>query len=155
MEGLEFVRLPAGSRGGRRCMTRLLKELSGYGAASAVALSFDLFVLWALVRCFDLNYIVAATVSFLSGASVAYWLSVKIAFRQHRLGDQRLEFICFVAIGAGGLIVNACVIYIAVQFLSMHYLLARCVAAGFTFTFNFFARRQILFNSHATTESSS
>jgi putative flippase GtrA len=136
-------------------MRQLFKELYGYGAASVAALSIDLFILWLLVRSFETNYVAAATVSFLSGAIVAYWLSIKIAFRHHRLRDRRLEFVCFVAIGTGGLVINACVISVAVQFLGLHYLLAKCVAAGFTFTFNFFARRQILFIAHSSAEISS
>lgn len=136
-------------------MTRLLREFYGYGAASVAALSVDLFILWGLVQWVGANYIAASTVSFLSGSAVAYGLSIRIAFREHRVRDQRLEFICFVAIGCGGLVVNACVISVAVQFLGLHYLVARCLAAGFTFTFNFVARRQILFITRSTTETSS
>jgi putative flippase GtrA len=70
---------------------------------------------------------------------------VKFAFKQHRLSDRRAEFLTFVAIGTAGLAINSGVIYLTVQYLGLHYLLAKCVAAGFTFSCNFIARRQILF----------
>jgi len=126
-------------------VSRLLKELLGYGAASACALIVDVFVLWSLVHFFSWGYLPAATSSFLVGAIVAYQLSTTIAFKQHRLASRKTEFVSFVAIGGVGLVVNTAVIFIGVNVLGLHYLIAKCVAAGFTFTCNFIARRQILF----------
>jgi putative flippase GtrA len=126
-------------------MKAFLKEGLGYTAASGCALAVDVTVLWILVRFFDWGYLVAATASFLTGAVVAYELSLKLAFKQHRLDDRRAELVSFVAIGAAGLAVNAAVIYFIVRFWGLHYLIAKCVAAGFTFLCNFVARRQLLF----------
>jgi uncharacterized membrane protein len=42
-------------------VTAFLKELVGYGAASACALAVDLVVLWALVHFFSWEYLAAAT----------------------------------------------------------------------------------------------
>ena len=131
-------------------MKILFKEAVGYGAASACALAADMTILWVLVRFFSVGYLAAATASFLAGAAVAYVLSVKLAFKQHRLSDRRAEFLTFVAIGTVGLAINAGVIYMAVQYLGLHYQLAKCVAAGFTFSCNFIARRQILFVRHSS-----
>jgi putative flippase GtrA len=125
-----------------------MKEAIGYGAASAGALVVDMSILWVLVRFFAWGYLAAATASFFAGAIVAYILSLKLAFKQHRLGDRRVEFVSFVAIGTVGLAINAGVISLAVRYLGLHYLLAKCVAAGFTFMCNFIARRQILFVRH-------
>ena len=126
-------------------MKTILKELVGYGAASAGALLVDIAILWALVHFLSWNYLPAATTSFLIGAIVAYELSTTIAFKQHRLNDRRAELASFVAIGAVGLLVNTAAIFVAVHFLGLHYLIAKCISAGFTFTCNFIARRQILF----------
>jgi putative flippase GtrA len=125
-------------------MKQLLREFSGYGVASAVALSVDMGLLWALVHV-GVQYIAASTASFTAGAVVAYWLSITLAFRRHRIRDRRVELLGFVAIGVMGLIINTSVIYTAVQFLGLHYMLAKTAAAGFTFAFNFIVRRQLLF----------
>jgi putative flippase GtrA len=122
-----------------------LKELLGYGAASACAFVVDAAILWALVHFLSWGYLPAATTSFLVGAVVAYQLSTMIAFKQHRLTSRKAEFASFVAIGGIGLLVNGAVMFIGVNLLGLHYLIAKCVAAGFTFTCNFIARRQILF----------
>jgi putative flippase GtrA len=126
-------------------MKQIVREAVGYLAASGCALVVDMAILFSLVHFFSWGYLSAAATSFLAGAWVAYELSVRIAFKQHRLRDRRAELASFVAIGAIGLLINATVIYIGVRFLGLHYLIAKCVAAGFTFTCNFIARRQILF----------
>jgi putative flippase GtrA len=123
----------------------LMKEAVGYGAASAVALAVDMTILWTLVHFLGWSYLTASAVSFLTGAVVAYELSVRLAFQEHRLQNRHAELASFVAIGALGLAVNAMVIFAVVRFAGLHFMIAKGVAAGFTFACNFAARRQFLF----------
>jgi putative flippase GtrA len=131
-------------------MKFLFREAIGYAAASGCALAADIAILWVLVEFFSWDFLAAATLSFLAGAVVAYQLSVKLAFKHHTLRDRRLEFVTFIAIGTLGVAVNAAVIFLAVTWLGMHYLVAKCTAAMFTFMCNFFLRRQILFARHSS-----
>jgi len=126
-------------------MKGLILELAGYGAASICALAVDMTLLWMLVRYLSVGYVLAATLSFLAGATVTYSLSVRLAFKEHRLSDRRAEFLSFVALGTLGLAINAAIIAVAVKYLGLHYLIAKCVAAGCTFICNFAVRRQVLF----------
>jgi putative flippase GtrA len=130
-------------------MKQLLREFSGYGVASAVSLALDMGLLWVLVHL-GLHYIAAATLSFTAGAALGYWLSITLAFRQHRLRNRQVEFLGFIAVGVVGLTINISVIYSAVQFLGLHYMLAKIVASGFSFLFNFVVRRQLLFVAPAS-----
>jgi putative flippase GtrA len=123
----------------------LVHEASWYGVASLCALIADAGTLWILVQFLSLNYVVASAISFILGATVAYTLSVKLAFHHHRLRNRRTEFAVFVALGIPGLAINAGAISLAVEYFGLHYLLAKCFAALITFSCNFFARRQILF----------
>jgi len=132
-------------------MKTLLKEAFGYTAASGCALAVDITVLWGLVYFLSLPYLIAAIISFLTGAVIAYVLSVKFVFNHRRLQERRFEFAAFAAIGIAGLTVNTGVIFIAVNYFGLYYIAAKCVAAGFTFTFNFFSRRQMLFVQHRAT----
>jgi putative flippase GtrA len=126
-------------------MKTLIKEAAGYAAASGCALVVDMGILWGLTHYEGWSYELAATTSFLAGAVVAYQLSIRIAFKRHRLRDRRAEFASFVAIGAAGLAVNAAVMFVAVSGLGLPVMAAKCVAAGFTFACNFVCRRQLLF----------
>ena len=145
MEGLEPLRLPPPAIAGSCGMKAIFRETLGYATASGCALIVDMAILWALVHFLSWNYLAAATTSFLAGAEVAYEISIRLAFRQHRLKDRRAELVTFVAIGIVGLVVNAAVMFVSVKYFGLHYLIAKCVAAGFTFMCNFIARRQILF----------
>ncbi len=129
-------------------MNSFLRQALGYGVASLGALLVDMTLLWVLVDRFSWRALSAATASFLAGATVAYVLSLKLAFTQHRLHDRRAEFIGFVAIGGAGLAVNAAVITLAMKYLGLHLLPAKAVAAGCTCLCNFIARRQLLFVRH-------
>jgi putative flippase GtrA len=126
-------------------MKILIREGLGYTAVSACALLVDIAILWILVHYFAWWYLGAATLSFLVGLLIGYALSVTLVFKYRRLKDPRLEFASFAGIGAVGVAINAAAISIGVKYLGLHYLIAKCGAASFTFAWNFVARRQLLF----------
>jgi putative flippase GtrA len=126
-------------------MKVVIKEALGYTAVSAVALAVDITVLRVLVHFLSWWYLAAAIASFLSGLAVGYSLCVAFVFRFRRMKDRRIEFLGFAAIGAVGLLINTLVMGFTVKFLGMHYLIAKCAAAGFTFAWNFLSRRTLLF----------
>lgn len=126
-------------------MRIFVREAIGYTAASGCAFLLDIGILWVLVHYLSWWYLAAAMTSFLSGVLFAYALSVKFVFKQRRLNDRRAEFMGFAAIGTLGLVVNATVMFLAVKYLGLYYLVAKCVAAGFTLICNFVSRRQLLF----------
>lgn len=129
-------------------MNAVARDAMRYLLASGCALFVDIGILWVLVQYFSWWYLAAATTSFLSGMVVAYVLSITMVFDHRRLNDQWIEFLSFAAVGGVGLAINAGVIFMAVGYFGLHYLAAKCIAAGFTFAFNFFARRQFLFIHH-------
>jgi putative flippase GtrA len=126
-------------------MKQIVHEVAWYGLASLCALCVDVGLLWILVKFLSVNYLLAATLSFMSGATVAYALSLSWVFRYHRLRDRRAEFAGFVALGLPGLALNTGVISVLVRYFGVNYLWAKCAAAMTTFSWNFLARRQILF----------
>lgn len=128
-------------------MIRLFIEAAKYAATSAVALVIDAGLLFLLTFYAGWHYLLAATASFLAGATVAYALSVRFVFHAHRLRDRNLEFFWFVILGLVGLGLNALVLFITVSRLGMDLMYAKAVAAGCTFVANFALRRQLLFRS--------
>jgi putative flippase GtrA len=126
-------------------MKTIAQETVRYGAASACALIVDIIVLFLLVHYFSWSYVAASTASFAVGLFIVYGLSVTKVFHYRRLHDPRIEFASFAGIGVVGIAINAGVISFGVRFLGVHYLLAKCGAAAFTFVWNFLARRHFLF----------
>jgi putative flippase GtrA len=126
-------------------MRTVIQEAVGYTAVSALAFCADVAILYVLVHYFSWWYLAAATVSFLVGLLLGYALSVALVFKYRRLKDRRIEFASFAAIGIIGVAINAAAMVLGVKCLGLHYLVAKCGAAGFTFLWNFTARRQFLF----------
>jgi putative flippase GtrA len=123
----------------------LLQEALGYTAASAIVFFVDIAILWILVHYFSWPFLVAATASFSTGLMVGYALSVTLVFNYRRIKNQPLEPASFAGIEVVGLAINAVAMFCGVRYLKLHYLLAKCGAAGLTFAWNFVARRQLLF----------
>jgi putative flippase GtrA len=126
-------------------MKTVLREATGYALVSAYAFIVDVTVLFILVHYMSWWYVAAATTSFLVGLLVAYVLSVTLVFKYRRLQDSRIEFASFAGIGVVGVAINAAAISFGVKILGLHYLIAKCGAAGFTFVWNFAVRRRLLF----------
>lgn len=130
-------------------MFRLFLEAAKYAVASAAALVVDTGLLLLLTRVAGWHYLLAATASFLAGATVAYVLSVRFVFSAHRLHSRSLEFTTFVLLGLFGLALNSLVLFVTVGRLGIDLLYAKAVAACFTFAANFALRRQVLFRAKA------
>lgn len=128
-------------------MFRLFLEAAKYAVASAAALVVDTGLLLLLTRVAGWHYLLAATASFLAGATVAYVLSVRFVFSAHRLHSRSLEFTTFVLLGLFGLALNSLVLFVTVGRLGIDLLYAKAVAACFTFAANFALRRQVLFRA--------
>jgi putative flippase GtrA len=126
-------------------MMRIAREVISYAAVSVIAFACDFAMLAFLVQVLNWHYLVAASAAFMVGALVAYILSVRYVFRFRRIEDRRVEFAGFAAIGAFGLAVNTGVMVAGVEWLELHYLLAKVLAGGFTFVLNYVVRRLTLF----------
>jgi putative flippase GtrA len=126
-------------------MRTVVLEATRYAAVSACAFIIDITVLFILVHYLSWWYVAAATTSFLVGLLLAYVLSVTVVFKYRRLQDPRMEFASFAGIGAVGVAINAAAMTLGVRVFGVHYLIAKCGAAGLTIVWNFAARRRLLF----------
>jgi putative flippase GtrA len=135
-------------------MRQILRDFVAYGLVSVVALGVDMGLLLLLNGELGVPVLIAATISFVCGAAVAYVLSVRFVFRYHRLARRSSEFTSFVLLGIAGLLVNAAVIALLTQVAGAPVWLAKLGAAGCTLCVNFLLRRQFLFapKQHLSTD---
>ena len=132
-------------------MKELLGRLVGhdlfrYLVASVVALGVDMAVLSCSLRLLHLGLGWAATLGFVAGALAAYVLSIRWVFRKRALERAPfVEFLSFVGIGVVGLGVTQLVLWLGVTKLGLLPEMVKLAAAGATFTFNYLARRSLLF----------
>jgi len=134
----------------RPALTLVLRQLLGYGGASVIALAMDVSLLELLVQACGWHYIPAAITAFISGGIVAYILSVRFVFEQHRVRNRALELVLFLALGFAGVAVNTLVLSLAIEIAGIGLLAAKFCAAACTFATNFALRRNLLFATNAT-----
>jgi putative flippase GtrA len=133
---------PGGAAGARQTLV----ELARYLVASAIALGVDTG-LYALGLRLHFGYPLAAILGFLGGLAVAYLISVRWAFRTRRLGDARIEFVVFAAIGVLGLLLTESLLWLQIDVLAFGPMPAKLAASCGVFLFNFGARKFLLFKT--------
>ena len=122
-------------------------EFWRYLLASVIALGLDFSLLWLLTERAGLHYLSSAAISYSAGAVLHYAISVTLVFRERRVGDRRMEFAGFFAIGLLGLAANQLVLKAAVDGLGQSYLLGKVAATGVSFVLTFVTRRAVLFTA--------
>lgn len=137
---------PSGS-----ALGRLPWEFIRYFGCSALALALDAG-LFGLGLYVGLAYSVAAAIGFIAGLVLAYFLSVRFVFRDRRLADERTEFVVFACVGVGGLVLTELLLWLLIGQSHWHPAIAKLVAAGIVFGFNFGARKVLLFTKPAASQ---
>jgi putative flippase GtrA len=131
----------------RPLLEKLAGEFGRYLVVSAVALAFDYALLRLLADGAGLHYRAANAISFTLGAVLAYWLSVRFVFDEHRIRDTRAELAMFVGTGLVALGVQQLLMTASVEWAGLPYAWAKLPAAGGSFVINFALRRALLFTA--------
>lgn len=99
-----------------------------YVASEVVALIFDIVLLWVLVRFFEVNYLVAATIAYIIAIMIHYHTTRHHIFK----GTIRTEFsgfAYFLAVGIGGLLIALPAMNLIISRTHLDYLVARSASA--------------------------
>ncbi|HVI68886.1 MAG TPA: GtrA family protein [Magnetospirillaceae bacterium] len=123
---------------------RTIVQFIRYGMVAVVALAFDFGTYAFLVRIADVHPVVAATIGFTLGLFVNYLLSILWVFNQ-RTRSKRIEMMTFMVIGLIGLGLTDILIWLMAIEWHVDDLLAKLVATGIVFFWNFGARKILLF----------
>jgi putative flippase GtrA len=126
-----------------------LHEFIRYFAASALALIADVGSLWLLTSVLGVPYLWSGAIAFLIGLSMVYVLSVRWVFEKRALHDWRAEFLVFALIGVVGLGLNELVLWLLTGYLGLFYLFSKAASVVVVFSWNFGARKWLLFRENA------
>lgn len=108
---------------------------------------FDLLLLYIFTDILGVGYVTSAGVSFLIAVSCNYLLSRKLVFSETTRGH-REGYVYFLAIALSGLALVTGSMYILVEYLGVHYLVARVFVSGVTGIWNY--TMNLLFNFKIT-----
>lgn len=115
-----------------------------YALIGGLCTILDLFILFILTHYGYLSYLVSGTISFISGSTLNYFLSAGIVFTDRPITNKKIEFSAYLLVSVIGLVVNLSILYLLTSYFGLFYMVAKIIATGFTFIWNFLARRQLI-----------
>lgn len=123
------------------------REFSRYVVVGGTGFALDYLLLLVLSGLVGVHYLVAASISFVAGAILVYFLSVRWVFLVRKLENRRCEFIIFFSVGIAGLLLNALIMWCFTEMVGIHHLFSKFFSAALIFGFNFILRKSLLFST--------
>ncbi|MBI5644470.1 GtrA family protein [Candidatus Kaiserbacteria bacterium] len=120
-------------------------EFIRYFVASGAALILDTGLLWLLTSVFNVPYLISGAISFLVGLTSVYVLSIIWVFEHRAVRSPSAEFLIFCLIGAIGLGINEIMLWLFTSLFGFYYLVSKLASVVVVFSWNFFARKFLLF----------
>lgn len=105
---------------------------------SAFLIDYGVFTL--LSQVFQIHYLIASGLSFSISVIYNYILSIKWVFDVTKKQTTK-DFIVFIILSIGGLILNSIIMYIAVDLMHIHELIAKIIATAIVMVYNFITRK--------------
>jgi len=127
-------------------------QLFRYTLVGGLAFLVDFSLLYILTDYLHIHYMISAAISFICGLIVNYLVSLYWVFSTRVVKKVQIEFIIYSAIGIGGLFLNELILWLCTDVIQIYYLFSKIISAAFVYLFNFFMRRQMLFNEKNKTE---
>ena len=124
-------------------MKKLLLQLIKFGIVGVIAAIVDVGLLVVLNEIFYVDVILSSAVSFTVSVVVNYILSMKFVFKGKKQSKTK-EFVIFVLLSVGGLLINQIIMWIGVKILSIYYLAVKIFAMIFVPLYNFITRKIFL-----------
>ena len=118
----------------------MLLQLIKFGIVGVIAACVDVGVLVLLRETFDVDVLISSTVSFCVSVIVNYLLSMRFVFKSKNQGKVK-EFIIFVILSIGGLCLNQLILWLGVNYTTIHYLLVKIIAMIAVPIYNFVTRK--------------
>ncbi len=124
-------------------MKKLFLQLIRFGIVGVIALLIDVGVLMLLKEIVRLDVMLSSALSFTASVTVNYLLSMLWVFQGK--GESRVkEFVIFVSLSIGGLIINQIVMWVGTEYLHRYYLLVKLFALVIVPAYNFVTRKIFL-----------
>ncbi len=137
-------------------MNKLLQQILKFGAVGGVCFLIDFGVTMGL-KLIGVHYLLAGLCGFLVSVVANYILSFKFVFQRKEDMDRKKEFVIFVVLSAGGLLINELILYLCIDLIyaSWNWLnqlinenlataAAKIAATGVVMVYNFVTRKMFL-----------
>ena len=123
---------------------KLFIQIFKFGIVGGTAFVIDFVFLYLFKEFCHFPVLVSNTLSFCISVIYNYIASVKWVFDVNKEKNARKQFIIFIIFSVIGLILNDLIMWISVDLLNIHYLLAKIIATFIVMIFNFITRKIFL-----------
>ena len=124
-------------------MKKLIIQLIKFGIVGVIATLIDLAVLMLLKEFMHVDVLVASAVAFSVSVIANYILSMLFVF-ESRGNSKVKEFMVFVVLSIGGLLLNQFIMWIGTEIMTAYYLWVKAFALVFVPIYNFITRKIFL-----------
>jgi putative flippase GtrA len=124
-----------------------LNHLFGYFFIGGTAAIVDWMIFAVLVFIININFLVAACISFFFSTYVNYVISIRRIFQSEIKFKKNKEISLVFFVSGIGLIFNLAFLTIFVSYISLNIMLSKILATGLTFLWNFGSRKYYIFKS--------
>ena len=120
---------------------RIVRYLTSGGSAAAV----NVITLFILVQVFGLYYLFSSVISFIAGLVVSFLMQKYFTFNDYSRHIIKKQIIFYAALHTLNLCLNTLLMYVGVDLLKIHYIIAQVVIIGFLAMCNFFTSKHLVF----------
>jgi len=122
---------------------KLIIQLIKFGIVGVIATLIDLAVLMILKEFMKVDVLAASAVAFSVSVIANYILSMLFVF-ESRGNSKVKEFLVFVVLSIGGLLLNQFIMWIGTEIMTAYYLWVKAFALVFVPIYNFITRKIFL-----------
>ena len=126
-------------------LKKLILQIIKFGFVGIAASVVDVGLLILLNEVIHMDVIVSSAISFSVSVVVNYVLSMTFVFKGK--GENKVkEFVVFVGLSVGGLLINQAIMWVGTELASIHYLIVKIFAMVLVPVYNFVTRKIFLEN---------
>ncbi len=122
-------------------MKKLMEQIVKFGFVGFLCFFIDYGLMVLLKERLGIHYLISSTISFTVSVIVNYILSIAFVFETDKSKNKVGEFVIFVCLSVIGLGINALCMWVAVEFIHIHYMLSKIGATAVVMVYNFVTRK--------------
>ena len=116
-----------------------------YIFVGGVAFLFDFSFLYFLTEFIGMHYLISATLSFVVGLNVNYFLAKYFVFKHSKIKNIKAEYIFIIFISLSGLLLNNGLLWILTELFGIFYLISKIISTFVILFYNFTVRKLFIF----------
>lgn len=117
-----------------------------YGIIGIFSASIDFLVFYTLNSTLNIFYLIANTISVITGISTSFFFNRKYNFKVKDKGLKR--FVIFLSVGVGGLLVSSGLLYLFIDILSLNTIVSKVLSIIFVVFAQFIINKSVTFNKN-------